>query len=173
MLLFPLMLSLSYCLWTPLAVLSSHRSPIFPFWIHLMLITCCSRILIQPMSVFLFFHSPRFFWFVLCETLLIFCCLVPSFNYHIASPLLPCSCSVFLWIQCSSLLLELFPLFCFLPSKTFCSASHCKVCLANFQPWFTLNNVFSLAKPFWWKSDDPDDFFHHGFIPSSPHPPCN
>lgn len=102
------------------------------FWPYLMLITCCSRILIQPMSVFLFFHSLRFFWFVLCETLLILCCLVPSFNYHIASPLLPCACSACLWIQGLLLLLKLLLIFCFPPPKTFCSAFPCKVCLANF-----------------------------------------
>ena len=91
-----------------LTLFSLHTNLLYSFfWLYLMLITCCSRILIQPMSVFLFFHSPRFFWFVLCETLLIFCCLVPSFNHLIASPLLPCSCSAFLWIQCSLLLLKL------------------------------------------------------------------
>lgn len=101
------------------------ESSIVLFWFFLLLVTYCSCILIQPMSVFLFFHSPRFFWFVLSETLLILCCLVPSFNYHIASPpMLSPSLSMNSVFITST---EMVPVFCSSPSKTFCSASPCKV----------------------------------------------
>lgn len=105
--------------------------PIFLFWLQHLLIVCCSCILIQPMSVFFFFSH-------FCETLLILCCLVPNFNYHIFSPFIPCFHTAFLWIHCWSLLLKL-SYFTFLLPKL-CSVSHCKVYL---QPLLTLGNSFS------------------------------
>lgn len=108
------------------------ESSMFLFWLFLMLVTYCSCILIQSMSVFLFFHSPRFFWFVLCETLLILCCLVPSFNYHIDSPLLPCFHPAFPWIQCLLLLLKQFLYFALLLPKPFALPLPARPILANF-----------------------------------------
>lgn len=53
-------------------------------------------------------------FFLHCETFLILCYLVSSLNCRVFSPFIPCFHSFFPRIQCWSLLLKSFPIFCFL-----------------------------------------------------------
>lgn len=118
------------------------KSPIFLFWLYPMLITCCSRVLTQPVSVFLFFHSPRFFWFVLTETLLILCSLFPNFQYPIASSLLPCFCSPFCEFSVHHFYWNCVPYFAFLLPKPFALPLIARSVLPTFSPDSVLTMLF-------------------------------